>query len=284
MIPNKREHSIAVIYLITCMVNGKIYVGSTKNFTGRKATYKWAAKQLKPNCQLVVRAMHKHGWDVFQFSVLEEVIDVIRLQEREQYWIDALQPFGEKGYNIEHKANNKDRVLSDPVQYSEQRRQIALRYGQQTRERSSKPVYQIDTRTLKIINCYPSAYEADQAVGIAVGSVNKVCRKNGPCHSAAGFYWVYQDTYKKEGFIVHDTSQAYRRALAWHIKPIAQVDNDNNVVKIWDSGVEASVAMGVHVGTINNSVRRNKRCKGYKWRFVDDDKIIANIRAKRATS
>lgn len=82
-----------VIYRITNTTNGRFYVGSAKNLRRRLSAHR---SQLK---YLIGRAIQKHGWDAFTVVVLEDVADASMLIEREQYWLDQLQPFPPHGYN-----------------------------------------------------------------------------------------------------------------------------------------------------------------------------------------
>lgn len=99
----------AGIYKITNEIDGKIYIGSTKNFTTR-----WALHcSIRSNCTKLKAAIQKHGIEHFKFDVLEYTdienlttteIDVM-LKETEQYYLDKLQPFDTQGYNIHRKSN-----------------------------------------------------------------------------------------------------------------------------------------------------------------------------------
>lgn len=83
------------IYKITNLINNKIYVGSTNNFTYRKYSHK-----NKKNNTVISRAIHKYGWDNFTFDILE-YCDSKFLAIRENYYFDLLQPFiDNNGYNI----------------------------------------------------------------------------------------------------------------------------------------------------------------------------------------
>ena len=83
------------IYKITNLINGKIYIGSTCNFKDRKSKHK-----NKRSDSLISRAIFKYGWDNFSFEIIE-YCDRELLIEREQFYLDLLQPFKENnGYNL----------------------------------------------------------------------------------------------------------------------------------------------------------------------------------------
>lgn len=80
------------IYLVTCLTNGRRYVGSSK-----KIEYRWkkhreqlrAKNHCNPRWQ---NSWNKYGEDKFVLSVLETVDNESDLRDREQYWMDFLRP------------------------------------------------------------------------------------------------------------------------------------------------------------------------------------------------
>lgn len=92
------------IYRITCIVTGKFYIGSATNLQKRKNQHTWALKNNQHHTKPLQNAWNKYGEKAFVFEVLELVLPMLQL-EREQYWLDRLQPFGKKGFNINPIAN-----------------------------------------------------------------------------------------------------------------------------------------------------------------------------------
>ena len=99
------------VYQIRNTVNGKCYVGSSKNLKSRWTNHKWCLQKRVHRNSMLQRVFNKYGL-VFEFSVLEtcEVDDLIA---REQYWIDALRVI-ETGYNLVPVAGSTvGRVMSE---------------------------------------------------------------------------------------------------------------------------------------------------------------------------
>lgn len=95
------------IYKITNLVNGKVYIGSTKDFKSRE--YKHFNKLTKGNHhnKHLQRAFNKYGSNNFVFSIVESLKDENKLIEREQYWLDKTKSYiKENGYNIRIKADS----------------------------------------------------------------------------------------------------------------------------------------------------------------------------------
>jgi len=99
------------VYKIINEVNGKIYIGSSKDLEKRWKSHKQQRKFL------IGRALNKYGIDNFVFEVLEECVEC-DLLNREQYYLDSLKPFTPTGYNICVVAGN---TLG--VKWTDERRQ-----------------------------------------------------------------------------------------------------------------------------------------------------------------
>lgn len=107
------------IYLISNLVNGKVYIGSAVSLNSRLNThFLRLQKQKHENC-LLQRAWNKYGKDAFGFIVVE-YCPKEQLLEREQFYLDSLKSYDtEFGYNIckiagtpqqKHTEETKDKI------------------------------------------------------------------------------------------------------------------------------------------------------------------------------
>lgn len=88
---------IYTIYMHRNKVNGKIYIGQTK----QKLNDRWKNGQGYKKQPYFYRAIQKYGWDNFEHIVIEEKLTLEQANEREQYWISYYQSnTKEKGYNL----------------------------------------------------------------------------------------------------------------------------------------------------------------------------------------
>ena len=87
---------MGTIYLLTCTINGKGYVGQTKQTIAQRMS---VHKRKKSGCPLLARAIAKHGWSNFAVKVLESNIPLDLIRERERRWVEKLGTFG-NGYNL----------------------------------------------------------------------------------------------------------------------------------------------------------------------------------------
>lgn len=88
------------IYLIKCLANGKIYVGSAVNLKKRSWEHFYRLKKNEHHNEYLQRAYNKYGHDAFQFIQIE-ICDKDKLIEKEQFYIDWFKATDENiGYNL----------------------------------------------------------------------------------------------------------------------------------------------------------------------------------------
>lgn len=102
-----KDPNLPGVYCIRNKENGLAYVGSsTKAIRLRWWQHRNDWGKGKGNRH--IRAdWNQYGEDAFEFKVLENVLDLTAVIDREQYWIDKLGScFGDNGYNICPKAGS----------------------------------------------------------------------------------------------------------------------------------------------------------------------------------
>ena len=88
------------IYTITNLVNGKIYVGCTKDFTSREYTHFNLLKKNKHFNHHLQKAFNKYKQENLVFEILE-ICDNKYLYSQENYWINMLNTLNMNyGYNL----------------------------------------------------------------------------------------------------------------------------------------------------------------------------------------
>lgn len=91
------------VYMIRNNNNRKIYIGKTKRPMSRFRQYETAykTKNKKHINDYLLNAFIKHGFDNFNFSILEKCENEIHVSERELHWIKCLKTTDSKfGYNL----------------------------------------------------------------------------------------------------------------------------------------------------------------------------------------
>lgn len=106
------------------MINGKVYVGQTKNFAIRKAGHLCAARHGLN--RYLYNAMRKYGLENFIFEVIEECVDEV-VDKREQRWIAHFDSFNcENGYNLTTGGQN---FSDECIQRISERTREAMAHG-----------------------------------------------------------------------------------------------------------------------------------------------------------
>lgn len=89
------------VYIIRNTTSGKSYIGSAVDISRRLAKHRWLLRTGAHPSKHLSASWTKYGEDVFETATLEEC-PPSALLEREQHWIDTMQP----EYNKRAKANS----------------------------------------------------------------------------------------------------------------------------------------------------------------------------------
>jgi len=91
-----------IIYRVTCLVNGKVYIGQTRQLLERRRQghfYRTRHPEIK-DASSFHRALLKYEKDAFLWDILEKCRSVKRMGEREAYWIKQYKATDRRlGYN-----------------------------------------------------------------------------------------------------------------------------------------------------------------------------------------
>lgn len=94
------------IYLITCIRNGRVYVGSSKDTCMRWNSHLWDLINWKHCNKELLVDWHKYGYQSFTFQILEILEDDTQLRSIEQEWINKYKKYKSSPYN-KINANNR---------------------------------------------------------------------------------------------------------------------------------------------------------------------------------
>ncbi len=87
------------VYVIKCVVSGKVYVGSSINVAQRWEYHQTRLRCGKHSNRHLQASWLKHGSNNFTFSLLKSY-RVEQLEAAEQWWMNRLKAFGPGGYNL----------------------------------------------------------------------------------------------------------------------------------------------------------------------------------------
>lgn len=88
------------IYQIECLVNNKKYIGQSRVAIGTRKTAHFLnlRRGIHYNREMQ-KDYNQYGKDNFEFTLVEEIEDMSKLDEREQFWIKEKNTI-ETGYNL----------------------------------------------------------------------------------------------------------------------------------------------------------------------------------------
>jgi group I intron endonuclease len=101
----------AGVFQVKNTANGKILLGSSLNLEGTLNGHRFMLKTRSHRNKVLQEEWNEYGVDKFVFEVLE-IVEVkddpnFNLSDEltllEMIWLEKLQPFGEKGYNLNDK-------------------------------------------------------------------------------------------------------------------------------------------------------------------------------------
>lgn len=207
---------MAYIYKITNQINGKSYIGKTEKINPHERFKEHLRECKKDRCKNrpLYRAINKYGEENFKFEVLEETNFP---EEREQYFIQYYNTYGNTGYNATLGGDGKKYIDEEKVIESYNRlkkiRSVAeelnicvdtvssilkknnieiISSAQHSKIKSGKKVLQIDKNSDKILNEFNSIAEAERALGKRRKThIGNVC--NGKRKTCLGFKWKFKE-------------------------------------------------------------------------------------------
>ena len=155
------------IYLITCLINGKKYVGQSIDIKRRFNQH----RRKEHNSKLKTE-FEKFGIDAFEFKVLEEC-EASELAEREDYYLKTFKP----EYNI----RKEGQFISEEAR----KRMSNSRLGKK-RPEISKEVKCVETGEI-----FPSVRAAAKFAGVASANMSMLLAGKG--RTLGGFHWIFHD-------------------------------------------------------------------------------------------
>lgn len=96
------------VYIIKNSANGKIFIGKNKNIPGRINRHKFELEHGSESIAALQQDYDKFGIDKFSFEILDQLAPkedpaynyTKDLEVLEELWLEKLQPFDDRGYNV----------------------------------------------------------------------------------------------------------------------------------------------------------------------------------------
>ena len=217
----KKDFNFSCIYKLTSP-SGKIYIGQTQCLYRRFRDYR------KPKAnEYLMNAILKYGLENISVEILEKDLLLDELDEREQFYLDTLQPFKDNGYNICKKASTtrgrkrpkdeRDKISKiaktrigelngfyGKTHTEETKMLIGRKNSNKTlteehiksfcgagQESSKRKVKMIDIKTDKVIKIWDSIKEASDNTDANYTTIIQVCRGYMSRKTSGGYKWKY---------------------------------------------------------------------------------------------
>ncbi len=274
----KPEIGITGIYKIT-NPNGRVYIGKSKNIIMRYYKYNTLKCEKQP---IIYDSLKKYGPENHQFDIIEKC-DISMLSEREIYHKkQAIKELGENNVlfcfiddgkagptsqnvnsNLKRSSSLKDYYENHSHSMKGKKREVEFGI------KHYKPVLQYDLKG-NFIKEWSSQLEVYNALGVDINNCLKKRYK-----SSKNFQWIYKEENiplyigKVKDKIKRTKNHCYnisKNKIGKGLKPILQLDMDNNIIKEWSSQSHASKELNINISCINFCLSgKNKTSGGFKW-------------------
>ena len=251
------------IYCIENMINGKKYVGYTKNNIEDRWSQHLSKTHHKEDNSIIHLAIDKYGEDNFFIYAIriinsyneDELINLLKMAESE--CIKEYNTISPNGYNI-------------------------LSGGEDVPINRITPLYQYDMNGV-FIAFYKSITDAIQINGFDDNPKNsKLSAHLHTDHCAFGYLWNINNDDDVVALYNNYINNRYKRKRNRKQKsPIVQLDTDMNLIKTYDSCKCASNETMIPYSTLYNACsgvyRGHHYAKGFLWMFKDDYRLFINL-------
>lgn len=253
----ERKNKITGIYIITNLLNNKVYIGQSLSIFNRWWDHKNLLNKGRHHSHHLQKAWNKYGESNFKFEVLS-ICNENNLNFIEDEFVKLYKANNRKfGYNILNPGNkwsifHRERMIR--IFKESNNRKIANRLSGIKKRGVGKKVikYSLDKIKLGEYSCIKLAAESER---LDKSSVAKCCKKK--VNTVGNFIFRY----KEDLDLSLKRDKTKRKVMS-----INSLGEEN----IYNSMIEAAIAVGCKSSSTIQAVAsgRKKQCKGLKWRYL----------------
>lgn len=257
------------IYCIENLVNGKMYIGQSKDIKGRFNQHTSTLRRNKHKNEYLQKSWNKYGESNFKFYVLL-ACDIERLDNLERKCIQEFKTLDVNfGYNIE-SGGNLHKTMSESSKKKLSKAKKGKKKSKEAIENMRKSakkdkIVQIDFKG-NLIRIFESTMEIVRILNIDTINIRECCKlSNKNRRTSHGYIWMYYDDYNKwdgnlEYYIYNKKETIPKRVI--------MMDKDENTINTFDSAIEAKRQTGIPQQNISECCRnKRKTAGGYVWKF-----------------
>ena len=217
------------IYMIKNKINGKVYIGQTKDISQRWSSHKCELNSNRHVNRHLQASWNKYGASAFDFIVIE-YCDQNQLNEKEKHFIAQYDSY-QNGYNLDQGGDGVVGFKHTPEQISKMRR-----------IQNPLVVLQFDLNFHLITRFEGGATHVKKTLGYTKECILNRCKhKKSSSLTYKDSYWVYEQEYLSKNFS-WDKYLAYesccgiaRDKTVKNAKRICQYTKDRELVRIFNS-------------------------------------------------
>lgn len=290
------------IYKIENLVNGKVYIGQSRDIKRRWITHKTVINTTSKQLQQLWRnplyaAFHKYGIENFSFSVIEEC-EQGKLNEREIFYIKKYHSYVKdslcNGYNATPGGDGGKSLTEEEIKlilelWNDNKsiveiykmtgfgkntikgylRQFSLydereTYSRGRRSQSKAMGVSVAQYTVDgiLINIFSSLTEIHRKLGYDPRYIHNNLVNKTP--TAYGYYWIFNNKN-------HITQLIEKRKIISVYMPVVQFSLQGDYIMTYSTSKEAAKKLNLNSNAIcNNCNGKTKSSGGFQWRYIKD--------------
>lgn len=226
------------LYKHTNLINGKVYIGITK----QKPNRRWHNGLGYKHNKYFYRAIQKYGWGNFKHDILYENLSFEQANQKEMQLIVEYDSTNcDNGYNI-HCGGDSRKGQNMPKGYDSPKHKVVEQYDKDG----------------KFIREYGGLRQVQRETGMNHKTIQHCCV--GDCKSAYGYQWKYKDSDKKISKITLGHSHKSNTSLCKKVKNV-------ETGEIFNSIKDASETYNAK--NISRACRDFKTSGGYHWVYCE---------------
>lgn len=264
---DERKHCV---YVHINKINGKMYVGQTIH--GDRPHKRWDNGNGYKHCPYFWKAIQKYGWDNFDHEIIANNLTAQEADNFEILLIEKLNTMNPNmGYNLE-PGGTKNKVLSEATKkkiseshMGEKNPMYGVRLtgeknGMYGKHHTEEFKNNLRERNKQLFTGRELSEEHKKKISEKAKERLAIPENN-------AFYGKHHTEEAKQKM-----SEAKKGAKSYNAKQIVQMDDDYNVIKIWDCIVDASRALELCRQSIPDVLNgKQQHAGGYRWFYLYDN-------------